>query len=326
MTLPQPSGSVCQQLRQLVATGRLDHAPYGQGDTHVRLEELASIAARNLSLARLAEAHLDAVTILREAGHAVRPGSLYGVWASDNGTQRLRLINGPAGLMVTGTKGFCTGAHLVDRALITVVGPDGSSLIDIDARHPRITYVGGSWQTVAFEDTNTLAAEFEAVPIIPADVVGRQDWYLNRVGFWQGALAPAACWAGGAIGLADHCHRLARQRAISPHQMAHLGRLDVIRWQLSSLVREAGRSTDTIGGDRDETLLLAHRLRASVEQLADSAIFHALRCHGPRLLAHDAWATQHIAELQLYIRQHHAEADLEQLGQLVAGGRDEPLV
>jgi hypothetical protein len=45
-------------------------------------------------------------------------------------------------------------------------------------------------------------ATFHDLDVGEGDEVGEPGWYLDRVGFWHGVW-PAACWAGGAIGLAD---------------------------------------------------------------------------------------------------------------------------
>ncbi len=55
----------------------------GSGKTALRHRQLMEIGRESLSLARLAEAHWDAVAILAEAGRLPESGAIYGVWASE---------------------------------------------------------------------------------------------------------------------------------------------------------------------------------------------------------------------------------------------------
>ena len=304
--------SLPEQLRHLVANGTLD-APVGPGAMRRRLRLLAGIAHGDLALARLAEAHLDAVTILREAGHTAPSGTLYGVWASEAPGQMLELVDGPPPT-VSGGKGFCGGATIVDRALVTVHHGGDVVLIDIDARHRTLRFDQHTWHTEAFIATNTWTAHITRMPIGDDDIVAPETWYLDRVGFWHGALAPAACWAGGAIGLIEHCLRTATGKQLSAHQRAALGRLDIIRWQLDTQLDHAAEDVAANAADRTVAITTAHRFRGSVAMCVDDAIALAVSCFGPRLLAHDRWAARRIAELQLSVLQHHGDHDHEQLG------------
>ena len=73
---------VWRELRQIAAE-RADLLPKpGSGETSVRFAALADWAARDLSLARLIEGHVDTLAILEEAGHEPDPGATYGVWAA----------------------------------------------------------------------------------------------------------------------------------------------------------------------------------------------------------------------------------------------------
>lgn len=89
----------------------------GGGRTPERLRRLAETAREDLSLAKLAEAHWDAVAILVEAGRAPEPDVLYAVWASEIPGQALQLKRTSDGYQLSGSKPFCSGIGMVDRAL-----------------------------------------------------------------------------------------------------------------------------------------------------------------------------------------------------------------
>lgn len=308
-------------LRELVMTGALDLTQPGAGNTGERLRRLAGIAARDLALARLAEAHLDAVTILREAGREPERGATYGVWASEAPHAVLTLTDGDGDgdgpLVLDGRKAFCTGAGMVDRALVTAAAGPSVVLVDIEASGVDFVTDPSDWITPAFAATRTATVEIAARRLDPSDLVGGPGWYLDRIGFWHGALAPAACWAGGAIGLAEYCTDLARCRTVDDHVAAHLGRLDAMSWELGAVLRAAGHAVDAQPGDPGFAVRHAHRVRSAVERLVTDMIDEATRAHGPRLLAFDPWAARRIAELQLYVRQHHGARDHAALARLV---------
>ena len=177
----------------------------GSGYTAERHRLLATIACEDLSLARLAEAHFDALAILHEADCKPVEGALYGVWASEvPGHQLLLQTADDGGFTISGVKRFCTGAGIVDRALVTT-GTTDHRLVDLDlkANAALIGYDQTSWQTAAFAQTGTATASFQHARAAAADLVGDAGFYVGRPGFWHGACGPASCWAGGALGLVE---------------------------------------------------------------------------------------------------------------------------
>lgn len=302
-------------LRRLLATGALDLGLPGAGATAERLARLCAIAADDLQVGRLVEAHTDAVAILAEAGRTPAAGALYGVWAAEApGGPGLRIARDGVGHRLVGTKTFCSGAGILDRALVTVPVDGRSWLLDVDLRASHLSHDTSGWRTMAFDGTNTATTTFDHLPVAPDDTVGPPDWYVERIGFWHGATGPAACWAGGVIGLIDRSTALARQAGTDPHGDAHLGELDTIRWMLGAVLERAGREIDRQPGDRADAHRRALRVRHLVERAASAAVDVATRLLGPRVMIQDSWMIRRIAEVQLYVRQHHAERDLAALG------------
>jgi alkylation response protein AidB-like acyl-CoA dehydrogenase len=300
--------SLAAQFRRLLDDGRLNLPFPGCGDTTRRHWELAQIARDNLELGRLVEAHADALAILHEAGREPKPHALYGVWASE-GKTALRLSEGA----VSGQMAFCTGAGLVDYALVTVREPERRLLeIDLRMNADRIAFDTSEWATDAFADTSTATTAFLNYPVSEADFVGPPSWYLERPGFWHGACGPASCWAGGAQGLIDYAAKYTRER--NSHAMAHLGALVANGWQMGALLQAAAQEIDQDSKDVHAAIVRALALRHLVEQSCTDTMLRFGRALGPRPLAFDAEIARRCHELSLYIRQSHAESDLEELG------------
>lgn len=299
-------------LRSLSAQGALDLPHPGEGRTAERWRRLAEISRSDVSIARLVEAHVDAVSILHEAGRVATPSALYGVWAAEGSGTPLRLEGGIHPRLV-GVKPFCTGAGLVDRALVTARVDGGVALVDVDARDAAIRFDAADWVVPAFAATQTATATFDSVEA--GDLVGTTGWYLDRVGFWHGACGPATCWAGGVVGLVDRAVELACAKDPEPHRDAHVGALAAIRWELLALLDRAGHEIDAAPTDLVAARVRARSFRHLVDRAAAEAIDRFGRAFGPRPLVSDHDVIRRIAEVQLYVRQCHAERDLEALGQ-----------
>ena len=287
----------------------------GAGQTSIRHQRLMEMGREDLSLARLAEAHWDAVAILAEADREPVAGAVYGVWASEIPGQSLQLENRGGGLTIHGSKLFCSGAGLIDHALVTT-GATEPLLVDLDLRmnFDFIEFDDSIWNTTAFEETRTAKATFDGARVSKSDIVGDAGWYLARPGFWHGACGPAACWAGGAAGLLDYAMSQTRADA---HTLAHLGAMHASVWTLRSCLEVAGREIDAEPANAASACIRALTVRHVVENACTETLRRLLRAYGPHPLVVDAAVSRRYQELDLYLRQSHAERDLESLGRRI---------
>jgi alkylation response protein AidB-like acyl-CoA dehydrogenase len=281
----------------------------GGGDTTRRHLRLAALGRDDLSLARIAEAHTDALAILAEAARTPRATALYGVWASDGPQSQLRASRRESGgWLLDGTKQFCSGASFVTAALVTAHAPEGLLLFDIALDVPGLRVEPSQWASPGLADTDTAPVAFSGVTIGHEQVIGAANWYLNRPGFWHGAIGPAACWAGGAMALVDAASRLGRK---DPHSRAHRGALEAAAWGMSALLERAGRDIDADplnrhGGARRRALMVRHLIERGCAEVMD----RFGRGTGPHLLAGDSQVARQFAALAIYTRQCHGERDL----------------
>jgi alkylation response protein AidB-like acyl-CoA dehydrogenase len=235
---------------------------------------------------------------------------LYGVWAADGPASRVTysfLANGD--VILQGTKRFCSGATFLEAALTTAHGERGVLLLDVSLDDPRVRPRPSDWQSAAMADTDTVAVDFTDARVPAGRVIGAPNWYLTRPGFWHGAIGPAACWAGGARSLIDAASKLGRK---DPHSRAHVGALQSLGWALGAYLDRSGQEIDADPEDKTaQARIRALKVRHLVERACTEVLDRFGRATGPQLLAQDAHvARQHVA-LTLYIRQCHAERDLE---------------
>ena len=116
------------RLRQLLAGGQLELPLPAQGDSVRRLLQLHDLCAgESVSVGRLLEAHCDAAATLAEAGRALPPNVLAGVWASRHSGGAVRATPLGRRWRVSGSLRFCSGASIIDVALVD----DPSSTLDL---------------------------------------------------------------------------------------------------------------------------------------------------------------------------------------------------
>jgi hypothetical protein len=296
-----------------VESGRLDLPLPGGGRTGERWAVLAELASEDLSLARLAEGHADALAILAELGEPVPPASgRWGVWAAQPPGPALAARRAGRSWRLDGVKQYCSGAHCVTDALVTATAPDGNRLFAVGTA--ELVPVAGTWPAVGMAASDTLDVRFDA---IAAEPVGGPGAYTDRPGFAHGGAGVAACWYGGAREVGRTLLAAAAARDVGPHALAHLGAVDVALHTARTALDVAAADIDA--DPKHGGQLRALRVRALVEAVGSEVMARVGRALGAGPLGHDAAHARRVADLTVYLRQHHAERNLAELGALVTG-------
>lgn len=276
-----------------------------------RWEALATLAAHDLGVARAIEPHLDAVAILAKAGEAL-PDGAWGVFAAEGGDDPLIASEVGDEWSLTGTKPWCSLADRLDSALVTALTTAGERrLFSVGLRQAGVDVIPGAWVARGLAEIPSGPVRFSGAA---ATAVGAPDWYLDRPGFAWGGIGVAACWLGGAIGIGRTVHAAAAETP-NPFLLEHLGSIDDLLGAGRRALAEAAGLIDLAD---PEPRLLAKRTRATVARACEEVIARAGRALGPAPLALDARHAKRVADLQLYVRQHHAERDVASLGGLLA--------
>jgi alkylation response protein AidB-like acyl-CoA dehydrogenase len=316
--MPQPlaaacsvDGAVVATLRERIAKGALDLPFPGGGNTSVRFQMLRALGQEDLCLARLAEGHVDALAILGEA-HAAAPPGLLGVWAAGP-LETLRATHTDEGWRLDGVRRWCSGAPDLDHALVRAESSDGDRLFLVPLRTEGVFPVEGSWPALGMARTMTLDVQFNQVRLAGGAAVGAPGFYLERDGFWFGGAGVAAVWLGGAAAVGS---MLADRAGTDPHRLAHLGWATARLAAVEALLDVAATAIDSQGSDRPLIEQLAHCLRSEAAEAASAIIDRTGRATGAGPLSHDLEHARRVADLTVYVRQSHAETDLEQLGRI----------
>jgi alkylation response protein AidB-like acyl-CoA dehydrogenase len=304
---------------ELAATwGRRLERP-GQGQTVALWSALATIGSVDLTVARVVEPHLDALAIMAEAQldpAEIAGDGTWGVYAAEDPGQRLTALEMGSRWILDGRKPWCSLVDRVSHALVTAwVGESTRGLFAVDLREMgvRPQEAEGEWVSHGLPQVTSCGIE---VTRVRAQPVGEPGWYLTRPGFAWGGVGVAAVWFGAAVAVARRVGEHVRQRPADQVAQLHIGQLDLALFAARRALATAAKAADSPGADQSPGLVAA-RTRSVVAESVEAVVRVADHAMGPGPLATDAEHAQRVSDLRLYVRQHHAERDVADLGRQV---------
>jgi alkylation response protein AidB-like acyl-CoA dehydrogenase len=305
-----------RRIRELIAQGADEIPSPGHGETLLRWQRLAEVASEDLGLVKLFEGHTDALAIMAELGtppDATGSAEIWGTWAAEPPSARLRTFRDGDRLVLDGRKSWCSGADVVSYAVVTAWDEQGRQcLAAVRMDEPGVAITDQGWHAVGMGTVATPDVRFNRVTAVP---VGSPGQYVQRPGFWQGGCGIAACWYGGTVLFAEAVAQRCADRP-DPHALAHLGAIDTALHGTRALLAEAATWID-----RNPTASAqqwALRVRASAESTVAEVIERAGRALGAGPLCRDPRTARRFADLPVFVRQSHAEHDLAALGETLA--------
>jgi len=269
------------------------------------VDRLVDVARVDLCLARLVEGHADAVRILDQAFALPRPG-VYAVWASRSAGTGLRARRTTAGWQLSGELRFASGVDVVDRALVPGWVDERTHLLfDVDAA--AFDADRTSWRTPAMDASRSFTVRVH--DRVVEEPLGRENFYLERPGFVAGGLGPAAVWVGGAQSVVDLVARGLGRFRPTPHQLRRLGAAREAVWLAETAVARVASSLD--GGHGADDVASA---RTAAAVAGERVVDEAGRIVGPGGITGDERLARTLADLLVYVRQHHLDLTLEASG------------
>ncbi len=323
--VPGMDGDVTRALEWAVEVAAWAPLP-GSGETPLLWELLASTAAADVAVARVLEPHLDARAILHQAGLPVEledvdadARSTWGVFAAEGPGMKVTAAERGSTWLLQGTKPWCSLAGQLTHALVTAHVQDTRRLFAVDLRQDAVSADAGPWFPRGLSQVVSAPVHFNSARAIP---VGEAGWYLERPGFQWGGLAVAACWWGGAVGVARSLYEWARRGNPDQLAMSALGAVDTELNAARSVLREAAVGIDDPSPSASSEAMTALRARNLVAEVVDSTILRVGHARGPGPLVNDEAHARRVADLQLYVRQHHAAHDHAALGRALVASRE----
>jgi alkylation response protein AidB-like acyl-CoA dehydrogenase len=302
-----------EQLHEFAFVDSPDIPLPGSGATWRRFSKLAEQASRDLSLGRLSEGHADAIAILAEAGMKPIDGATYGVWASKSARAATVAERVSGGWRLSGSKEFCSGSRLVERALVTAATGEGTLLFDVEVSEHTSSVAPDSWPATGMAASMSETLAF-AGDVGDEFVVGPVEFYVARPGFWFGAVGVAACWFGGAVGLVNELVTWLPTEP-SEHVLVDLGECVGALESMRDVLMHAADSIDADPEDQGcQARFHALVARQVVHDGALKVLERIASAGGARPLCHDADQSRRAADLYIYLSQHHGGADAAELG------------
>src|SRR6478752_5803519 len=304
----------------------------GSGRTAFLWEILASVTAVDVAAGRVLEPHLDAAAILAQAAglaagegrdfpdpDGIRFDGAWGVFAAEAPGLRLEAKAANGGFLLHGSKPWCSLAAQLDHAVLTAhVEGGGRAAFAVDLHADGVSFADPEWTSRGLREVRSGTVHFDAVPAVP---LGGSGWYYQRPGFAWGGMGVAACWLGGAVAVA-RSFTASLQRAADggrePDQiaLAHLGEIDRTLAALTAYLADTASRIDAGELSDRGAWQEALRVRGSVAAAVERVQTLVSQNLGPAPLAFDERYGKRMADLALYIRQHHAMRDDAQLGAL----------
>lgn len=298
----------------------------GSGNTSTLWELLASTAAVDVAVARVLEPHLDAHAILDQAGLSAELAdidadaqSTWGVFAAEGPGMKVVATRSRSDWILDGTKPWCSLARHLSHALVTAHVGDTRQLFAVDLRQDCVSADSGPWFPRGLPQVVSAPVHFSSARAIP---VGEAGWYLTRSGFQWGGMGVAACWWGGAVGVARSLYEWARRAEPDQLALSLLGAVDTDLNSARSVLRAAAAGVDDPSQLTTATALAALRLRNLVADVVDSTLLRVGHARGPGPLVNDEAHARRVADLQLYVRQHHAGHDQAALGRVLVASKE----
>lgn len=302
----------------LLIENKLDQLPMpGEGATLHRWSALAAVGQFDLSLTKLYEGHTDALAIIEEIdqdGIEVPAGS-WCVWAAEApGGRALIHPDVDGGVILEGAKYWCSGANSADHALLTTWEPDGSGphLVAVELGQPGIVIDCDKWKAVGMASSMSVNVAFDGVK---GRRVGKPGEYLSRPGFWHGGAGIAACWYGGAVGVALALRKslLAATHDTGGYKLAALGKVELAIEETAAVLRQAALWIDDHPSFDASRVALTTRL--SAERCAKLVIDEVGKALGATPFCLNEKFAKAVADLPVFIRQSHADRDFAALGE-----------
>lgn len=273
---------------------------------------LREVAARDLSMGRLLEGHVNATNLIRiwgsadvkrECARAVSYGHLFGVWGADD-TPPVEIRHG----RLIGAKRFASGLGAVRRAVVTAKSPEGQQLCVIEVDDP-VRHDLSAWDMSGMQKSRS--GRFDCTGL-RAIALGPPNIYTAEPHFLGGTWRIAAVTLGGIVGLFDRASaRLAaRGHLDADAQLQRLGPLADRAVAVWPAICRAGAIADGPEGaaDPERAATLSVSVRLLTEELAQDAIAAIERSVGLSMFSTADPLGRAARDLACYVRQAARDA------------------
>jgi alkylation response protein AidB-like acyl-CoA dehydrogenase len=253
-------------------------AGLGDGDRQSELfSVLCVIGAGDLSVARLVEGHINAVSLVVRYGTAeqiaslassVADGALSGVWGADDAAGlKIQSVNGRSQLV--GRKILASGAGTITRPIVTAAASDGQVMCLLDLAGDHEVDLSG-WTAQGMRSTATGAIDLTGIPIGTDEIIGSPGDFMRQPHFSGGAWRFCAAHLGAMEKLVElfRDHLVSRGRGDDPYQLQRVAQCVAAARTARFWIDEAARRLGADDIDAASVVAFANLTRMVTERSA----------------------------------------------------------
>jgi alkylation response protein AidB-like acyl-CoA dehydrogenase len=291
---------------------------------------LAEMGAREPSLGRVYEGHVNGVQLVARCGTAVqkaeserdvRRGRIFAVWNTQD-ADALRITQSGDGYVLSGSKTWASGAGTVTRPIVTAAWPDGSlqmCLVPMERVTARID--ASAWRPLGMHDSDSYRVSFDGVVLAPNALIGAPGDYERQPWFHGGALRFAAVHTGIIERLYDETVSFLQSvgRDSDTMQRMRVAEMRIAVLTARQWIDAGGAAWATF--DASPSIANSRRLldvvdmaRTVAERAGLDSIERAIRCVGARGLVEPLPFAGLVRDLEMYLRQPAPDAALLRVG------------
>lgn len=287
----------------------------------VLVQLLVAVGHGNLAVGRILEAHVNAVRLISEYGterqqdaaaEDIRGGHVFGLWVTDPPGSALRLANG----RLVGSKGPCSGAGHITRALVTVDTSGGSqmAIVLLDGSE-RVQPLRGVLHGMRAAANGTV--HLDGVAVGPQALIGSPGDYLREPTLSTGAWRTSAVTLGGldALVVATREQLNRRGRTGDVQQQDRFGRILIAQGTARQWVHQAAQRGEDPALPTAERVASVNLARIAIEAATLEAMQHVQRSLGLSAFIAPNPVERLLRDLAIYLRQPAPDAVLAEAAQ-----------
>ncbi|KLT63831.1 hypothetical protein AB669_20185 [Pedobacter sp. BMA] len=314
----------CGALEVVLPGNALD---FNTPNTPALLELLKDVGKANLSVGRIFEGHINTLYLIHLYGNTQQKekwyngvkenGDLFGIW-NTQGADGININCNHESYIISGSKTFCSGASLVNKALITgnikTAQNEGWQMLIVDMEKISDENIDReSWKPLGMKASGSFKVNFSGYNFKDCDLLGQPGIYLNQPHFSGGAIRFAAVQLGGAEAIMESTieYLKALNRTEDPFQQLRISRICSEVTTGNLWLRQSGRYYDewVIDYTRTQDLIaFANMTRVNIEESCLKVMEESNRCVGARGLMAPYPLERIFRDLSFYLRQPAPDA------------------
>lgn len=302
----------------------VDFDGQGAGNCDI-LETLKEVGTYDLSLGRIYEGHINAISLIENFGtpaqkesffRDARAGKLFGIWNSELPSEPLSYRPSDEGYRLRGSKVFCSGASHVHRPIVTAEGPAGSQMVVLQLNDYELEEDYSYWRPMGMKSSVSCRFDFSGTFFGEGQILGGPYDYVREPDFTGGAIRFAAVQLGGAHAAvrATVRHLRSMKRTESPEQNARLGRLAILLETGDLWLKGAGRAMDNKSDDGPALMHYANMFRTGVREICEEVLKICEMCVGLQGMMEPHPLERIHRDLSTYLKQPGPDRALSAVG------------